>query len=109
MLAERVLRVVERIPPGRVASYGDVGVIVGIGPRYVGRVLSTYGLGVPWWRVVNASGDPGGGLITRAREHWESEGIAVKPGGKGCRIAAYRADLVALAAAYEQAVADLPH
>ncbi|CAN5469949.1 hypothetical protein BH23ACT6_BH23ACT6_24190 [soil metagenome] len=107
VLAERVLRVVERIPPGRVASYGDIGEIVGIGPRYVGRVLSTYGSGVPWWRVVNASGDPGGGLIERARVHWASEAITVKPNGKGCRIVTYRADLEALATAYDLAAQDL--
>ncbi|MGB5952911.1 MAG: MGMT family protein [Ornithinimicrobium sp.] len=108
VLAERVLRVVERIPCGRVASYGDIGEIVGIGPRYVGRVLSTYGSGVPWWRVVNAKGEPGGDLIGRAREHWMSEGIVVEPNGKGCRIATYRTDLKALAAAYDRATSDLP-
>lgn len=107
ILAERVLRAVEHIPAGRVASYGDIGEIVGIGPRYVGRVLSTYGSGVPWWRVVTASGDPGGGLIDRARPHWRDEGIDLKPNGRGCRIAAYRTDLAALAAAYELAAADL--
>ncbi|MGB7448120.1 MAG: MGMT family protein [Ornithinimicrobium sp.] len=106
--AERVLRVVEQIPPGRVASYGDIGEIVGIGPRYVGRVLSVYGSGVPWWRVVNASGDPGGSLVSRARAHWVGEGIELKPNGRGCRIGRYRADLPALAAAYEEASRDLP-
>ncbi len=106
-MAEKVLIVVEHIPPGAVASYGDIGGIVGIGPRLVGNVLATFGSGVPWWRVVNAQGDPGGGLITRAREHWATEGIEVKPNGKGCRIAEYRADLVSLAAAYDQASAHL--
>ncbi len=100
-MAEKVLIVVERIPPGSVASYGDIGGIVGIGPRFVGNVLSMYGSGVPWWRVVNAQGDPGGGLIERAVEHWATEGIEVKPNGRGCRIAAYRTDLLALAAAYD--------
>ena len=108
LLAERVLRVVEQIPPGRVAAYGDIAGIVGIGPRYVGRVLRVFGSAVPWWRVVNAQGDPGGGLISRARPHWADEGIEVKPNGRGCRITRYRADLPALATAYEEAVRDLP-
>ncbi len=105
--AEKVLIAVERIPSGSVASYGDIGGIVGIGPRFVGNVLATYGSNVPWWRVVNAQGDPGGGLIERALEHWSAEGIEVKPNGKGCRITAYRADLVALASAYDEGLAHL--
>ncbi len=104
LLAEKVLIAVEQIPRGRVASYGDIGGVVGIGPRHVGNVLRTYGSGVPWWRVVNAQGDPGGGLMGRAHEHWNVEEIEVKPNGKGCPIARYRADLVALATAYELAV-----
>ena len=107
LIAEKVLIVVERIPPGSVVSYGDIGGIVGIGPRFVGNVLATYGSGVPWWRVVNAHGDPGGGLISRAAQHWSAEGIEVKPNGKGCRIAAYRADLVALASAYDEGLTQL--
>ena len=104
-LAEKVLLAVERIPPGRVASYGDIAGIVGIGPRHVGNVLRTYGAGVPWWRVVSRDGDFGGDLLERARPHWKAENIAVKPNGLGCRIASYRADLDLLASAYDQAVA----
>lgn len=106
-MAEKVLIAVECIPPGSVASYGDIGGVVGIGPRFVGNVLAAYGSGVAWWRVVNAAGDPGGGLIGRAASHWAAEGIEVKPNGKGCRIDAYRADLIALAAAYDKSLATL--
>lgn len=54
---ERVLAVVERIPPGRVMSYGAIAEVVGVGgPRQVGRVMSLEGDGVPWWRVVRADG-----------------------------------------------------
>src|SRR5699024_12243572 len=42
---ERVLRVVEAIPPGQVAAYGEIGAIVGVGPRLVGRILRTWGAG----------------------------------------------------------------
>ena len=60
---EAVLNAVEQIPPGRVASYGDLAELVGRGgPRLVGRVMSTQGAGVPWWRVVRADGRPARGL-----------------------------------------------
>jgi alkylated DNA nucleotide flippase Atl1 len=57
--AELVLSVVERIPPGQVATYGDIAEIVGRGgPRQVGHVMALLGGGVPWWRVVRADGRP---------------------------------------------------
>jgi alkylated DNA nucleotide flippase Atl1 len=58
-LAERVLAVVDRIPPGKVLSYGDIAEEVGTrSPRQVGRVMSRYGDDVPWHRVVMADGRP---------------------------------------------------
>ena len=46
--ADRVLDLVERIPPGRVMSYGDIAEYLGEGgPRQVGRVMSTWGGAVP--------------------------------------------------------------
>lgn len=57
--AESVLDVAERIPPGRVMSYGDIAEYLGRGgPRQVGRVMSMWGGGVPWWRVIRADGSP---------------------------------------------------
>lgn len=88
---ERVLRVVESIPAGQVAAYGEVGAIAGVGPRLVGRIMRTWGSGVPWWRVTNASGDHP--LLARALPHWTSEGIAVAPHGRGCRMAEFGTDL----------------
>ena len=39
--AELVLSVVEQIPPGRVATYGDIAEMVGRGgPRQVGHVMA---------------------------------------------------------------------
>lgn len=106
LVAEHVLRVVERIPRGRVVSYGDIAGIVGIGPRQVGAVMSRYGGGVTWWRVTNASGDLPAHLRDEARARWLDEGIPVRP-GSGCRISAARADLHALASEYRCAVTDL--
>jgi alkylated DNA nucleotide flippase Atl1 len=54
---EAVFDVVERIPPGRVTTYGTIGSLIGIGPRRVARALSGGGGGaVPWHRVVRADG-----------------------------------------------------
>ena len=55
--AERVLGIAENIPPGRVMSYGDIAEYLGeAGPRQVGRVMSQWGGGVAWWRVIHADG-----------------------------------------------------
>jgi alkylated DNA nucleotide flippase Atl1 len=56
---ELVLSLVEQIPPGQVATYGDIAEMVGRGgPRQVGHVMAQFGGGVPWWRVVRADGRP---------------------------------------------------
>ena len=56
---EQVLSVVERIPAGKVMTYGDVAEFIGKGgPRQVGWVMSHFGGGMPWWRVVRADGRP---------------------------------------------------
>ena len=55
-LVEAVLRVVEEIPEGCVATYGMIARAVGTGPRVVGRIMHDWGGGVPWWRVVNVHG-----------------------------------------------------
>lgn len=105
LTVERVLRVVEAIPAGQVAAYGEVGSLVGVGPRLVGRIMRTWGSGVPWWRVTNSDGDHP--LLARALPHWEQEGIVVKPNGRGCRMADHGADLEALRDAASAALAEL--
>ncbi len=58
-LVETVLSAVEMIPPGLVASYGDIAEFAGRGgPRQVGWVMSRYGGAVAWWRVVHNDGRP---------------------------------------------------
>ncbi|WP_235558210.1 MGMT family protein [Sphaerimonospora mesophila] len=77
--AERVLDVVERIPPGKVMSYGDIAEYLGEGgPRQVGRVMSEWGGGVPWWRVVHADGTPAQGLEDRCLARWREEGTPAR-------------------------------
>ncbi|SFJ92904.1 O(6)-alkylguanine repair protein YbaZ [Streptomyces pini] len=81
--AERVLAVVERIPPGRVMTYGDVAEwLEEGGPRQVGRVMSLYGGTVPWWRVVRADGTPPPCHEGRALAHYRQEGTPLR-GGRG--------------------------
>ena len=88
---EDVLAVVEQIPPGQVASYGDVAELVGRGgPRQVGQVMSRYGAAVPWWRVVRADGRPVRGLEDRALERLRAEGTPLR----GDRVAMSRARIV---------------
>ena len=57
VFAQRVLDAVDRIPRGRVMSYGDVAEFVGMGSaRAVGMVMSRHGAEVPWHRVLHADG-----------------------------------------------------
>ncbi|MEU5437321.1 MGMT family protein [Streptomyces sp. NPDC020719] len=77
--AERVLDVAERIPPGRVMTYGDVAEWLGEGgPRQVGRVMALYGGGVPWWRVVRADGALLPGHELRALGHYREESTPLR-------------------------------
>jgi alkylated DNA nucleotide flippase Atl1 len=73
-LAEDVADLVARIPPGRVASYGDLAAQLGVGPRQVGRVMPALADGLPWWRVVRADGTPATCHDGRAPGLLEAEG-----------------------------------
>ena len=83
--ARAVLDVVDRIPPGRVLTYGDVAELLGRGsPRTVGTVLSNHGREVPWQRVVQASGRPA--------EPYLQEALALLA-AEGCPVSGERVDL----------------
>jgi methylated-DNA-protein-cysteine methyltransferase-like protein len=80
---ERVIAVVEGVPPGRVIGYGHVGAVLG-SPRLARQVGWTMaglpaGTTVPWHRVIRSSGhlalqgDPARGLVQRAL--LEAEGV----------------------------------
>ncbi|WP_093837300.1 MGMT family protein [Streptomyces aidingensis] len=80
--ADRVLTAVEQIPPGRVATYGDIAALLRSGgPRQVGTVMARYGGAVPWWRVVRADGALLPGHEREALEHYRTEGTPLRPGG----------------------------
>ena len=85
--ARAVLDVVDRIPAGRVLTYGDVAELMGRGsPRTVGTVLSDHGREVPWQRVVQASGRPAEPHLQEALRLLAAE---------GCPLRGDRVDLVA--------------
>jgi methylated-DNA-protein-cysteine methyltransferase-like protein len=87
---QRIYRVVQRIPRGRVATYGQVAALAGLAghARQVGYALHALpdGTVVPWHRVVNASG----GISTRAvrgpelvqRLLLEKEGVRLNARGR---------------------------
>jgi methylated-DNA-protein-cysteine methyltransferase related protein len=87
---ERVWAVVRRIPLGRVATYGQVAALAGLGrqARQVGYALHALpGEGfAPWHRVVNARGaislPPGGGADVTQRLRLEREGVRFDARGR---------------------------
>ena len=83
--ARGVLDVVDRIPAGKVMTYGDVAELMGRGSaRTVGTVLTGHGREVPWQRVVQASGRPA--------EPFLQEALALL-GAEGCPLRGERVDL----------------
>ncbi|MFF7632676.1 MGMT family protein [Kitasatospora sp. NPDC008050] len=87
--AELVLELVDRIPPGRVMTYGDVAEYLGEGgPRQVGRVMALYGGSVSWWRVVRADGALLPGHEQRALAAYRQEATPLRgSAGRGSRTA----------------------
>ena len=99
--AERVLLAADLVPPGRVASYGDLGRLAGVGPRQVGAIMRERGSEVAWWRIVSASGVLPAPLAARAAEHWDAEGITHDAGR--VRMRRHRVDAADFTAAYRAA------
>ncbi len=85
LLAYEVLSVVEEIPPGKVASYGQIARLVGRekNARLVGKILSRaeYFGNYPCHRVVNHAGRTAPNW-SKQRELLEKEGVIFK--GNGC-------------------------
>ncbi len=88
----RVLDVVDAIPPGQVMSYGDIAEYLGAGgPRQVGRVMSRYGGGAPWWRVTHADGTPAPGHDSVALARYQAEGTPLRSARPPVRVDMRRA------------------
>ena len=80
---EAVLELVDRIPPGRVMSYGAIAEYLydrfGRGSaRRVGTIMARYGGSVPWHRVVSGGGRLPPGHEQEARRRLEREGVVFK-------------------------------
>lgn len=87
-LYARVYALVSLIPPGRVATYGEVACEAGCGPRQVGYALRALGpsSGVPWHRVVGAGGritlSDGSGPSPEQVVRLRAEGVEVTDSGR---------------------------
>ena len=79
-VGEEVREFVVAIPAGCVASYGEIGRAVGIGPRQAGRMVAALDDDVPWWRVVYADGTPATCHGGEARALLEAEGVPFRNG-----------------------------
>jgi len=87
-LFARVYALCRRIPKGRVMTYGQIAVLIEsrLSPRAVGWAMHGCPRGVPWHRVVNASG----GMSTERipdvppglqRALLKAEGVRIRPNG----------------------------
>jgi O-6-methylguanine DNA methyltransferase len=79
---QRVMAIVKRIPPGRVATYGDIAALAGFprAARAVGTVMrKCRDPRVPCHRVIGAAGGLGGygGNLQVKRELLRAEGLEV--------------------------------
>jgi methylated-DNA-protein-cysteine methyltransferase related protein len=78
---QRVYELVASIPVGRVVTYGQIALHLGMphGARAVGWAMRQCPAGVPWHRVVNAQGGISKGVhteyITMQRAMLEEEGV----------------------------------
>ncbi|MFC7545068.1 MGMT family protein [Plantactinospora sp. GCM10030261] len=80
---EEVLALVERIPPGRVMSYGAIADHLADrsgreSARLVGSIMARHGGGVPWHRVVNSAGRLPPGHEREARGRLLAEGAPLR-------------------------------
>ena len=92
-----VWEAVKQIPPGKVATYGQIASLVPVpegeteqtyrafGARWVGGAMRRCPAGVPWHRVINSQGKispRGEGSVEHQRARLEAEGVAFDSRGK---------------------------
>ena len=78
---EAVIAVVEAVPPGEISTYGEIAAEAGYpgAARAVGNLLRTTP-GLPWWRVITASGRLVPGVEKEHAQRLRAEGISVVKG-----------------------------
>lgn len=93
---QRILAVLDDIPPGHLATYGQVALEAGLPrrARWVGRILSELGpsSALPWHRVVSSTGrisDRSGDGPSEQARRLRAEGIPVSGTGR-VDLASYR-------------------
>jgi len=71
---ERIYQIVDRIPAGSVATYGQIARLAGLGghARLVGYALHACGRSLPWHRVINSRGQ----ISDRSNPH--SQGLQAR-------------------------------
>ena len=86
----RIYRVVRRIPRGRIATYGQVASLAGLGghARQVGYAMHAIpdDVSLPWQRVINAKGEVSPrsepGMDRLQRSLLEDEGVVFAASGR---------------------------
>ena len=89
-LYELIYQTVMRVPRGKVATYGQIARLAGLGrhARLVGYALHNLppGSEVPWQRVINAQGrislGSRGDSVNRQQQLLEQEGVEFGQGGR---------------------------
>ncbi len=88
---EAIKALLQLIPMGRVTTYGDLAGIIGVSPRFIGKLVSLNDevIVVPCHRVVRSNGSLGGYSAFSGpefkRKILELEGVEFKNGGKVCK------------------------
>lgn len=78
---ERVRTLVAAIPPGRVATYGDIACAAGLSsPRIVAWIMRTDSADLPWHRVIRAGGRPAPHLADEQLARLRAEGVLAADG-----------------------------
>lgn len=71
------------VPKGEAASYGMIASLIpGAGPRQTARALHSAPKGLPWYRIVTASGQPADHAgAEEQRRRLKKEGVVLKKNG----------------------------
>ncbi|MCP2274719.1 Alkylated DNA nucleotide flippase Atl1, participates in nucleotide excision repair, Ada-like DNA-binding domain [Nocardia amikacinitolerans] len=88
---ELVRELVASIPPGMVATYGDIAAAAGLStPRTVGWIMRTDAADLPWHRVLRAGGRPATHLADRQLRLLAAEDVPIEDGRVNLREARFR-------------------
>jgi methylated-DNA-protein-cysteine methyltransferase related protein len=79
---DAVVAVIAATRPGDVLTYGEVAAEAGFpgAARAVGALLARSPAGLPWWRIVTASGRLAPGAEREHARRLRAEGVAVRDG-----------------------------